>query len=223
MSTGSTGPPFSKFGPDNASIADIDGLPGYGGFAACMANNGAKLPNGSAYGSCDELVGSYSNQNSTNSAGSNLSGVCGDPSYWQSTYCACVNNFQPCPMYQDPVCGNSSTAYQPAAWFTTQGSGTGEVVIPSNEAALCKNTPICVNLVQVGGASNVLPGTIQQCGAFTPITNTYSANIFLVVLVFILVVVLVWLLKQPVEDTQSKTATGSGQKKLSSPINQFVQ
>lgn len=215
MSTGSTGPPFAKFGPDTDSIANIDGMSGYNGFALCMANNMSTVPNGSAYNNCDELVGSYSNQNSKNEVGSPINGVCGDPNYWQSTYCACVNNFQPCPMYQDPVCGNSSTAYQPASWFTTQGTGTDEVIVPSNEAAICKNTPICVNLVQVGGASNVLPGTIQQCGAFTPITNTYSANIFLVVLVFILVVVLVWLLNQPVDDTPSKTVIGSGQKKTS--------
>ena len=205
MATGSTGPPFSTVGPD-APESTIEGK--YPGFSSCMIGGadcapiGTKtcLPSGSRFESCDDLIGSWSS----------ASGVCGDPAYWQNTYCACVNNFEPCPMFKDPVCGNSSTAYQPSSWVMTQGTGTGTVLIPAGQAALCKDTPICVNLVQVGGASNVLPGTIQQCGSFTPITNTYSANTFLVIMVFILVVVLVWLLNQPVEEASRSGGSGAG-------------
>jgi len=203
MSTSSTGPPFSTFGPDSSEILiEKD----YAGFTQCLTFNtecaplGTKacLPPESQYSTCDELIGSWSSG----------TGVCGDPDYWDNTYCACVNNFEPCPMFKDPVCGNSSTAYQPSSWFTVQGTGASAQIIPSDQAAECKNTPICVNLVQVGGASNVLPGTIQQCGSFTPITNTYAANTFLIVMVFILVVVLVWLLNQPVESSDQADQPG---------------
>ncbi|MFA6166973.1 MAG: hypothetical protein WC700_10170 [Gemmatimonadaceae bacterium] len=141
-------------------------------FRACIEKPGTP--------GCDALVGSAASGN----------GYCSRSQYAQTTYCACVNNAIPCAGVVAAACVNSEFAYRPTA-----------IRAPAGEDYLaCKNLPICINVVEVGGNQNVVQNIKQECGPITNITNIINANPTLAILVFVLVVALVILMRMSVSD-----------------------
>lgn len=119
------------------------------------------------------------------------------PVYAQMTYCACVNNAAPCPEYTSAVCANSAFAYRPHAWYASPSQG-------ESYDANCQNTPICVNLVEVGGDQNVVSGLTQQCGTFETLQLVIGANPALALVAFFLILVIAGLLLARTERPRGK-------------------
>jgi hypothetical protein len=123
-------------------------------------------------------------------------GFCGQEETAQMTYCACVNNSTACPQYSMASCANSAYAYKPWSWYQPGLAGK-----PSEDAK-CEKTPICVNLVEVGGENNVVSGVTQQCGTFSRMVNILKASPALAVLAFLLLIALVVTLVTPSRRTR---------------------
>lgn len=137
---------------------------------------------------CDNLIGDADSGH----------GFCSLPEYRTTTYCACVNNSAPCPQISMASCANAAFSYKPAAWYTPTGpNGSG----PSKNAD-CATSPICINLVEVGGDQNVVSGITQQCGTITNVTNVLKTNPFLAVLTFLLVIVLIIVMTSHTESAE---------------------
>ena len=113
---------------------------------------------------CDTIVGS------AESGG----GYCASPAYQQTTYCACVNNAMPCPIHVSAACANAAHAYQSSKMVAS---------LPE-----CEKTPVCINVVEVGGSQNVVSGIVQQCGTIEKMGNLISTSPLFAAIVFILVV-----------------------------------
>jgi hypothetical protein len=128
------------------------------------------LPGNPASADCDAIVGST--QIGT--------GYCSVDPYRRMSYCACVNNKIPCPMIAAVACANSAYAYLPTGMTPPDGA----------KYVSCKSSPICVNLVDVGGSQNVVPGVVQQCGTVTNVTRSITANPALVALALVLIFVI---------------------------------
>ena len=158
---------WTSFGPD----PPIATLPDR--FRTC-------LPPNQPSSECDLIVGNTAmGEQGTDPA--SLNGFCADPQYRETTYCACVNNAIPCPMIAAAACANSAFSYLP----------TG-MIPPSGEHYLtCKNEPICINILEVGGSQNVVSGITQQCGIITNITNVVKANPSLAIIIFVLLIALI--------------------------------
>lgn len=172
---------FTEFGPD----VSLGSLPP--DFRAC-------LPPNPATPECDQVVRSLA-------AGQ---GYCGNrdgsgnptsANYGQMTYCACVNNAISCPEFTSAACANSAFAYKPYAWAVENAGG-------ESQYSSCEDTPICVNILEVGGDQNVVSGLTQQCGTFQTVQLVIGTNPALAALAFILIVVIVVLLLARTDDTR---------------------
>jgi hypothetical protein len=131
----------------------------------CMTNNSA---------ACDKIMGS-----TTIGAG-----YCSTDPFKQQTYCACVNNINPCPQKSNAFCSGAD-AYHPWIWNQPNGKD------PSPNT-ICNNTPTCINNVNTTGSNNVITGITQQCGGvINNITNLIKTNPMLVGIVFVLFIALV--------------------------------
>ena len=126
---------------------------------------------------CDRYIGSADSGQ----------GFCSLDAYKTTTYCACVNNAIACPQFSMAACANAAFAYKPAWWY----AGTGPGGASPSPNTTCATSPICVNLVEIGGEHNVVSNVAQQCGAITSLTNTLKANPILAVLAFLLFVALI--------------------------------
>ena len=171
---------YTEFGPD-PPVATIPA-----DFRAC-------LPPAQGSAACDLIVGS---------SASGL-GFCGDPRWRQTTYCACVNNSVGCPSFSMAACANSAHAYKPYAWY--QSPQPGQL----SPYETCAKSPICVNLVEVGGSQNVVSGITQQCGAITNLTRLLKANPVLAAAAFVLVIALIVVLSSDTVDSSAPAAPGA--------------
>lgn len=141
------------------------------------------LPPNAPSRSCDTAMGNA--QSGT--------GFCASPSFEKTTYCACVNNAVTCPQNSMAACASALYSYKP--WIWNQAIG-GE---SRNET--CAKTPICVNLVEVGGSQNLVSGITQQCGTIQNITNVLKTNPTLAILLFILFIAFIVVLSiTPTDD-----------------------
>jgi len=139
---------------------------------------------------CDEYIGSADSGQ----------GFCADPLYKTTTYCACVNNAISCPQFSMASCANAAYAYKPSWWYAGTGPG-GAGPTPN---ATCATSPICVNLVEVGGDQNVVTGITQQCGTITNVTNVLKTNPTLATLAFLLFVILIIVMSLPADSGRSQ-------------------
>ena len=137
---------------------------------------------------CDEIMGS---------AFGGL-GYCSVEPYRSMSFCACANSSVPCPMIAAAACANSGFAYLPSPMQPPDGA----------KYAACRGQPICVNLVQIGGAQNVASGITQQCGTIQNVRNVVSANPALAGLAFVLVLALLLLLLTPTDPEPGEGAPG---------------
>lgn len=139
-------------------------------------------------------------------------GFCAQDEYKRTTYCACVNNAVACPQYSMASCANAAFAYKPSWWYTKTGpNGDG----PSKNET-CEKTPICVNLVEVGGNQNMVANVTQQCGTVTNVTNMLKANPMMSAFALILFIMLIIVLAVHTEDDDD-TTTSSGPDNTPSP------
>lgn len=109
-------------------------------------------------------------------------GYCATDTYKTSTYCACVNSALPCPAVTSTVCTSSPNAYHATS-----------MVAGAVEFENCLVTPICLNVVAVGGSQNVVEAS-QSCGPGETIANAARARpayaaAFVVLLVALLLAV----------------------------------
>jgi hypothetical protein len=141
---------------------------------------------------CDSYIGSADSGQ----------GFCSQDAYKTTTYCACVNNATACPQFSMASCANAAFAYKPSWWY--QGTGPTRNGPTPNET--CSKSPICVNLVEVGGGENVVSGITQQCGTITNITNVMKTNPSLAALTIILVVALVIIMSMHADPGEGSTA-----------------
>ena len=177
-----------QFGPD----APLSNLPVE--FRACLPPNTLSP---AQQASCDTAVGSMASG----------IGYCSEAPYNTMTYCACVNNAIPCPMIAAAACVNSAFSYRPS-----------DMLAPNGQSYLdCKGTPICVNIVEVGGSQNVVSGITQECGVIQNITNVISTNPPLAVLAIILFIMLVILLSMRSEDGGGGSGRGGRGRPLPPP------
>ena len=168
---------FTRFGPD----PPLDSLVGADApFKVCLGDN--LSPETRRY--CDEIVGRWGG-----------TGYCADSKFAQTTYCACVNNLIPCPMFAAAACANAAFSYR------TSRMQEGGVAYKE-----CKGQPICVNIVEIGGSQNVVSGITQQCGVIQNIQNVYNTNPKLAVLTFILFIALVILMSMKADGASSSSA-----------------
>ena len=143
---------WSSFGPD----PPFSSLPAQ--FQACIQKPSAD---------CDAIIGSTAEP----------PGFCSENAYKQTTYCACVNNALPCPLYTSTACANSANAYVSSK---LSAGLTG-----------CKDQNFCINVVDVGGSQNIVSGITQQCGVIQQTKNIILARPGFAALVFILIVALI--------------------------------
>ena len=162
---------WTTFGPD----PPLSALPP--DFVGCLPPNKPSQ-------ACDGIVGS-----STEGAG-----YCASAPYNRTTYCACVNNSVACPGFSMTSCSNSAYAYQPWAWFQKSVGGG-----PSKNEQ-CAASPICVNLVEVGGSQNVVSGVTQQCGTVENITKVLKEDPVLSALAFLLIIAFIVVLSMRADD-----------------------
>lgn len=134
------------------------------------------LPPNEPTSACDGIIGS---------ADSGY-GMCSDPKYQQTTYCSCVNNQISCPQTAAASCANSSFGYRTFK-YTQKFNGV-------SDQDTCKNSPICVNILDVGGSQNIASNITQQCGVITNITKVLKTSPVLALITFILIVVLIILM-----------------------------
>lgn len=145
-------------------------------------------PGGASY-LCDGIIGDMDSQ----------IGFCGESQYARTTYCSCVNNSVPCPVYSMASCSNSALAYKPWAWYQAQPGG-------ESQDTKCGKEPICVNVVEAEGTNNLVPGLNQQCGTIENITNIAKTNPIMAAIIMILVIILVITLVIHI-DSAAKTET----------------
>lgn len=110
------------------------------------------------------------------------SGYCSEDLYKQTTYCSCVNSALPCPAVTSTVCTSSPGAYHATS-----------MVAGSTEFENCLATPVCLNVLSVGGSQNVVEAS-QSCGVGDAVANAVRsrpgyAAAFVLVLVALLVAV----------------------------------
>lgn len=165
---------WTKFGPD----MPVTSLPPQ--FSQC-------LPPNQPTQACDAIVGSASAGN----------GTCADPMFMRTTYCACVNNATACPEFSMAACANSARSYKPWAWYQPTAGG-------ASKHELCAKSPICVNLLEIGGSQNVVNNITQQCGIITNITNVLKTSPALAVLTFLLLISLIVVMSMQTDDRRDK-------------------
>lgn len=169
---------WTSFGPDPPlSTLDVTAQ-------QCLAPNGASA-------ACDAYIGSAAAGN----------GFCSLPTYKTTTYCACVNNAIPCPQNAMASCANAAYSYKLWQWTQTPSGGG------LSHNATCATSPICVNLVEVGGNQNVVSGITQQCGTITNITNVLKTNPALAVLTFLLFITLIVVMSLHADSDGGKRST----------------
>jgi hypothetical protein len=172
---------WAAFGPDPPA-------------ATLPAEMQACLPPAPPSLACDAIIG----------AADSGTGYCAADAYKTTTYCACVNNIQSCPQFSMASCANAAYAYRPAAWY----AGTGPGGLSPSYQQSCATSPICVNIVDVGGSQNLVSGITQQCGVITNVTNVIKASPILAILAFILIVALVYVLMSRTDDDDDDDAGG---------------
>jgi hypothetical protein len=176
---------FTQFGPDPpfASLPEA--------FQKCLPPNAQTVTTDGVIGSLASGQG-YCSQTTPDPR------YPGSAPYAQSTYCACVNNAIPCPMVAAAACANSAFAYLPTRMTPPSGSAY----------AVCKDRPICINIVEVGGNQNIVSGITQQCGVIQNIQNVIQTSPTLAALAFLLFITLVVLLSM---------RTGTGGRRATPP------
>jgi hypothetical protein len=152
---------WTTFGPD----APLASLPKE--FEQCLPPNKASQ-------SCDAIVGSAVTGQ----------GYCSQPAYQNMTYCSCVNNAVACPEFTMVSCANGDYSYKPWIWDQPQASGLS---INQN----CQKNPICVNVVEAGGADNVLSNVNQNCGGSTTTAPSLLYIYIILVVMFVIIIGLV--------------------------------
>lgn len=187
---------YTEFGPD----IPLSELPP--DFSACLPPNPSSpdcdstvgsLQSGLGYCSCDCDSGG----DTPPSASACPPGTCDGKSYAHMTYCACVNNAASCPQLSSAPCANSAFAYQPWGWSNTKkGDSTYDEE--------CATTPICVNIVEVGGDQNVVNDLTQQCGTFETVQIIIGTNPALAALALFLVLVILGLLLARTDRPESR-------------------
>ncbi len=120
---------------------------------------------GNPSASCDVLMGDATQPGS----------LCADPRFAGTVYCACVNAPLPCPITTFAPCANDPLAYQS--------------LLLQARNAVCSKQPLCINSEQVGGAQNVVYGTVQECGTITNILAQIPPLVYWVIVVAFAMVV----------------------------------
>ena len=157
---------FTTFGPDPPPSKLRTDAPD---FYNCIFKGAAQCDAAGDPSACDATVGSLAEG----------TGYCSMAQYAQTTYCACVNSpvadagcfFAPC---------TRNVAYLPCKQQQIVKNGK------------CPPAVVCTQVIEVGGANNVVSGNVQQCGIWQTITHAASQNLYLTVMAFILLVALVY-------------------------------
>ena len=163
---------FAKFGPD----PPFSTLPQ--DFQDCITASRTTTP----IDGCDTTVGGAISGQTTGYCMVQPAGSL-ETDYSQTTFCACVNNAISCPEFSVASCADAENAYIPT-----------EMALGGSDYTKCKGQPICVNLVDIGGSSNLASNITQECGVITNIYNTITASPALAAIVFVLVLALIILM-----------------------------
>ena len=146
---------------------------------------GATLPDG-----VQDCINTPSAACDTQIIGSTIigTGMCANPAWAQTGYCACVNNVLPCAVLTSPYCSNNPVSYKP---FT--------------QPAACTEAQLCVNALDTGtGSGNVLGNIVQSCSNVEPSNTNYPLMIIIVVIIAIFISLLVRWLFPPTKDSADK-------------------
>lgn len=150
-------------------------------FLACLQ--------GAPTSACDGVVGSVFSG----------AGYCAVDPYKTSTYCACVNSALPCPAVTSTVCTSSPHAYHATS-----------MVAGAVEFENCLVTPICLNVVAVGGTQNVVEAS-QSCGPGETLANAARARpAYAAAFVVLLVALLLAVATRPERDSRDSRGVSGG-------------
>lgn len=146
----------------------------------------ACLPPNEPTQDCDKTIGYAGN-----------GGFCDNPNYQQTTYCACVNNAVACPQFSMAACANAAYSYKPWSWYQTLPNST------ASKDSECSTSPICVNLLEIGGEGNLTSNITQQCGVITNITNILKTKPTFAILLLILFIALIIIMSLSTQNDQN--------------------